>query len=70
LALARLALAETWTLDKLVSIFTSRDSEDPVTSALTHATALANQSYASLLAIKVAWPTGGRRRGDRGDNPA
>jgi kojibiose phosphorylase len=53
---ARLGLNETWTLDKLVSLFTSRDSEDPVTTALTHAGGLASRTYAELLAEnKAAW---------------
>ena len=53
---ARLGLNETWSLDKLVGIFTSRDSEDPVTTALAHAASLAGHSYASLLAAnKEAW---------------
>jgi kojibiose phosphorylase len=53
---ARLGLNETWTLDKLVSLFTSRDSEDPVTTALTHAAAQGGRTYADLLAEnKAAW---------------
>ena len=53
---ARLELNQTWSLAKLVSIFTSRDSEDPVATALTHAAALGREPYAALLAAnKAAW---------------
>jgi kojibiose phosphorylase len=52
----RLEINESWMLDKLVSIFTSRDSEDPLTSALAHATSRAGDSYATLLADnQTAW---------------
>lgn len=53
---ARLELNQTWALAKLVSIFTSRESEDPIAAALTHAAGLGREPYAALLAAnKAAW---------------
>ena len=53
---AHLELNQTWSLAKLVSIFTSRDSEDPLAAALTHAAVLGKEAYAALLAAnKTAW---------------
>jgi kojibiose phosphorylase len=51
-----LDLNTTWTLDKLVSIFTSRDAADPLPAALAHAQGLAASSYPTLLAAnRDAW---------------
>jgi kojibiose phosphorylase len=53
---ALLALNQEWAVTKLVSIFTSRDSDDPVAAALTHAEGLAGRTYAQLLADnRAAW---------------
>jgi kojibiose phosphorylase len=53
---AKLALNEEWAVTKLVSIFTSRDSDDPLASALAHAEVQASQTYTQLLAAnRTAW---------------
>jgi kojibiose phosphorylase len=52
----QLELNEEWGVTKLVSIFTSRDSEEPVAAALAHAGGLAGQAYPLLLAEnRAAW---------------
>lgn len=53
---AQLPLNTEWAVTKLVSIFTSRDSDGPVKAAFAHAGGLAGRTYAGLLADnRAAW---------------